>query len=570
MLVQHLKNIGGYMKSKTTIFALLVVSLFFCNSILLATDYFVSPTGSNTTGNGTIGNPWQTIEYAINNIYPGDILYLRGGVYNEQVTSVRSGTADAYITISSYNNEDAIIDGSGGVFNNGVIIDHSYLKLIGFTSRTWGSTGIWLRDCQFVELLKLKVTDVMGGIDLTGTIHDFVIDSCIIYDYYGGSGGHGIDATPGGTDSIYNGVIKNTKAYTAGAFDNCDGFGLGHDGISNIYLYNCEAYRVGDGFDISGRDIILERCSAHDCSYGGGYKLWRDSVTVINCIGYNNPTNLELDFDNATNKGVKARLINCTFWESGGANIVIERSTLGSKLEMFNCILSGSNNTGLTFGDSDSASCYTGDYNIFHGYNPVRVISTSGPDFSLTQIQNGEWTAFSGQDAHSQVVFDASALFMDTLGTNPNLGLMAGALAIDNGTNLPDAPLFDFNGCSRNVGQIDIGAYEYGACGVGILDEGFENSYSYYIDQNYPNPFNPITKIRYSIPSVTLSKVQGSLVTLKVYDVLGNEIATLVNEQKPSGRYEVEFNAQGLTSGVYFYKIRAGSFSETKKMVLLK
>jgi len=85
----------------------------------------------------------------------------------------------------------------------------------------------------------------------------------------------------------------------------------------------------------------------------------------------------------------------------------------------------------------------------------------------------------------------------------------------------------------------------------------------YNLEQNYPNPFNPSTVISYQLP-VT------SKVVLKVYDVLGNEVATLVNEEKSSGNYEVEFNASGLTSGIYFYQLQAGSFVETKKMVLLK
>jgi carboxyl-terminal processing protease len=80
---------------------------------------------------------------------------------------------------------------------------------------------------------------------------------------------------------------------------------------------------------------------------------------------------------------------------------------------------------------------------------------------------------------------------------------------------------------------------------------------------NYPNPFNPSTKIKYSIP------VQ-SYVSLRVYDVLGNEITTLVNEEKPAGNYKVEFDAIGLPSGIYFYNIKAGDFVKTKKMLLMK
>jgi len=93
----------------------------------------------------------------------------------------------------------------------------------------------------------------------------------------------------------------------------------------------------------------------------------------------------------------------------------------------------------------------------------------------------------------------------------------------------------------------------------------------YYLRQNYPNPFNPVTKIKYNIPSATLRQAQSDiLVTLKVYDILGTEIATLVNEEKPAGEYEVEFDGTKLTSGIYFYQLKTGDFIETRKMVLLK
>lgn len=81
--------------------------------------------------------------------------------------------------------------------------------------------------------------------------------------------------------------------------------------------------------------------------------------------------------------------------------------------------------------------------------------------------------------------------------------------------------------------------------------------------QNYPNPFNPRTKIKYQIPEL-------SNIKLTVYDVLGREVRTLVNEEKPAGSYEAEFNGKDLPSGVYFYRIETGKYSDTKKFVLLK
>ncbi len=101
------------------------------------------------------------------------------------------------------------------------------------------------------------------------------------------------------------------------------------------------------------------------------------------------------------------------------------------------------------------------------------------------------------------------------------------------------------------------------------VDNKYDNViHSFNLAQNYPNPFNPATRIKYSVPKIINN--QSSIINLKVYDVLGNEIATLVNEDKPAGDYEVDFNASKFSSGVYFYKLTAGGITMTKKMVLLR
>jgi len=101
--------------------------------------------------------------------------------------------------------------------------------------------------------------------------------------------------------------------------------------------------------------------------------------------------------------------------------------------------------------------------------------------------------------------------------------------------------------------------------GVSFVEENELGEIPTYYDltQNYPNPFNPSTKIIYSVP-------KSSKVLIKVYDILGNEIETLVNEEKQTGTYEITWYADNLPSGVYFYQLKAGDFIETKKMVLLR
>ncbi len=107
--------------------------------------------------------------------------------------------------------------------------------------------------------------------------------------------------------------------------------------------------------------------------------------------------------------------------------------------------------------------------------------------------------------------------------------------------------------------QVDFdGSFEYSK----ILEAEIAPSI-FSLEQNYPNPFNPSTIISWQSP---ISSYQ----TLKVFDILGNEVATLLDEFKPAGKYEVEFDASKIPSGVYFYQLKTGNFFETKKMIVIK
>jgi hypothetical protein len=119
--------------------------------------------------------------------------------------------------------------------------------------------------------------------------------------------------------------------------------------------------------------------------------------------------------------------------------------------------------------------------------------------------------------------------------------------------------------------QIDFdGTFEYS--NIIEVEVNIPNEFS--LSQNYPNPFNPSTKIKYTVPQTPLPFGQGQGVRLIVYDVLGNKIATLVNDERAPGVYEVEFQSAAgnrqLASGVYYYQLKAGSYVETKKMIYLK
>ncbi|MFC2093996.1 T9SS type A sorting domain-containing protein [Bacteroidota bacterium] len=113
---------------------------------------------------------------------------------------------------------------------------------------------------------------------------------------------------------------------------------------------------------------------------------------------------------------------------------------------------------------------------------------------------------------------------------------------------------------SYRLKQIDFnGSFEYSK----VVEVEITAPYEYSLSQNYPNPFNPSTLISYELP------ISG-IVTLKVSDILGNEVETLVNEEKPAGTYEITWLAENLPSGIYFYRLQAADYVQTKKMVLMK
>jgi photosystem II stability/assembly factor-like uncharacterized protein len=157
---------------------------------------------------------------------------------------------------------------------------------------------------------------------------------------------------------------------------------------------------------------------------------------------------------------------------------------------------------------------------------------------------------------------DVGVFFSDSLGNTWNYL----------GENLPNAPITDLvlHNLTRTLVAATFGRsiYSIDLTPVTNTENEIAAVNDFTLFQNYPNPFNPTTKIKFEI----LDQVRNdnALVTLKVYDILGNEIATLVNEEKSAGEYEVEFNATGLPSGIYFYQLREGNFAETKKMVLLR
>lgn len=134
--------------------------------------------------------------------------------------------------------------------------------------------------------------------------------------------------------------------------------------------------------------------------------------------------------------------------------------------------------------------------------------------------------------------------------------------------DVPDDCVLQFIIAGPDTGNnIHSGSYylidDLSMSGIATSVESKKHLTDYALEQNYPNPFNPITKISYTIP-------KNGFVSLKVYDILGNIVSTLVNEEKPAGQYTAAFNGANFPSGFYIYELKSGSFSMTRKMMILK
>ena len=204
-----------------------------------------------------------------------------------------------------------------------------------------------------------------------------------------------------------------------------------------------------------------------------------------------------------------------------------------------------------------------GGTNIFAGSSGSGVFLSTDNGTNWIDVNNGltngmVWT----------LAVYGTNIFAGTLGS----GLF---LSTDNGTNW-----FDVNNellTNTEIHSLVVsGSYLFAATGGGgvwrrplsdmitsVEIPSFDLLTCFSLSQNYPNPFNPSTKLSYSI-------TQSGLVILKVYDVLGTEVETLVNEEKPIGTYELTWNAANLPSGIYFYQLRAGEYTAVKKMLLVK
>ncbi len=569
-----------------------IVFLMLLPAYLYAGSYHVATNGSN--GNpGTEAQPWLTIQYAVDQVSAGDTVSVESGVYNELVTFSQSGSEGNYIILQNAPGAMPIIDGNGldAASQPGLIkiFDKNYIIVKGFEMRNLSSSnwaaGVWCSgSAHHIEIRNNKIYDIVDpnpdggchgvafyGNKSTSAMHDIILDGNEIYNLQLRwseacvFNGNVRDFT------VSNNVIHDVDniAYDFIGFEGeCSDCPNGEnvDRARNGYVFDNVAYNVdskdnppykgersADGFYVDGgMNIVFERNRAYQCNIGFEVTSEHDGKSAENVkvrsnfIYDNHVAGLSTGgYDNTVGATDNCYFVNNSFYKNHsstrpqddwGAEILINYHAHNNVYENNSIYAADNYPRFLTVGTDNTGNTF--DYNLYFG------------------SEEGE-----APGSHS--------VFTDPLYTAPedgDLHILSTSPAINMGFHHPDSimGMTDFDNKARIVDDtVDIGADEQDAAST-VIAKPRKVVESSILEQNYPNPFNPSTTISYQL-SV------ASQVKLKVYNILGQKIRTLVNRRQEAGNYTVKFNCAFLPSGVYVYQLKsAGKYVLTRKMLLLR
>ena len=457
--------------------------------------------------------------------------------------------ASASATIINIPEDYATIQAGIDASNNGdtvLVSPGTYVENINFNGHSivLGSLFFTTGDTSYISLTVIDGSESGSAV----TFENSEDSSAIIIGFtianssgYLGGGIHCEGASPSITMNIFN---ENSSWDGGGAYFNGSTARI----IGNLFNTNYASVYNG-GF---GGAIYCENSSLYIAGNNFVNNLAYDGGGAITCIS-SSPTRIEFNV-------FYQNLTFGTNFPGGGGAVFIQTSDLSMTNNLFN-------DNRSTLGYGGAISCW--------GSNPVIVNSILWADTAYRYAEFFSDTSSSPQITYCDISgghqgegnIDVNPLFRDP--DNGDYHLMAIACGdpydspcIDMGAPTIIDTLLD---CDWGLGteRSDMGAYGGGEVFVGI-DEPIKNlPAKVSISQNYPNPFNISTMIKYELP-------QQSQVMIDIYDVLGRKVATLEDAIQPAGYHKLTWNAEGLSSGVYFYKIQAGDFIDTKKMMLIK
>jgi parallel beta-helix repeat protein len=478
------------------------------------------------------------LQNAINNVQGGDTITLLNGSYGD-------------LTIFGKDNNSAVTiranTGATPVFTSINFNNSSYWNLVGviikprYTNGADGTRAVNLNG----DYLTIKNCNINYADDISGwTESDWLART-----------GNGI--TMNGSNIS---VLDNTIT----AVDH----GIGSDASNSLVSGNLIANFRGDGIRELGDDVVYENNTIKnsynvDDNHDDGFQSWSVGSGGVGTGVVKNVVlrgNTIINFENP-NQPFKGNLQGVGLFDGMFENWIVENNLVItdhwhgiSFYGAINCTIVNNTVVDNDLTPSPDPWIMVTDHKNGTPSSGVIVRNNISTDFS-----------FSGgvtEDHNIEITMnEASTYFVNSSGGNGDYHLIATSSAVDAGSGI-SAPNIDKEGVARPQGNgFDIGAYEFTST-ASVDEETLPNDFILF--QNYPNPFNPSTKISWQSPV-------SSWQTLKVYDVLGNEVATLIDEYRKEGMNSVQFISNNeLSSGIYFYKITTGSIVITKKMLMIK
>ena len=609
--------------------ALLIIFFLTSSTVLYSqTTVYVNPSTGSDTNAGTIDAPFKTIAHGLRAIGSGGIVYLRGGTYSY------TGSSSNYISLNTaatkanpirlwaYGDEKPVIDFHGSSAGQALLLytnaQYNHLKGLevkncpGYGIEIYGKNNI-IENCSFhnngygTDSAGTMIDGGCTGVQAHGD--SLLMLNCDSYDN---------EDLPAGENSngfVVSGkgvVLKGCRAW----HNSDDGFDFWYS-VDRIVVDNCYAYRNGTGitgngmgFKLGGSTInqsdtsrawhLLRHCVSFDnrgkgydqngnprgttfynCTGfrngGGGFNMdfpSTDPDTVYNCISYLN-TNTNVAFEDrsvlVTNSWQIATVTADDFVSLDTSGITGTRNADGSlptssflRLAAGSDLIDTGTNVGLPYLGSAP------DLGAFEATAPPVVrLSAEVLDFGhvfvnhtralpVSITNSGTYTLRVTNIASPNSMFSVSATKFDlTPGASSTDSIRATASATP---GIVDGVVIIASNSATGLDTIAVKLHVV-LMVTGVDPDAAPTAFA--LGQNYPNPFNPSTTIRYGLP-------HKSAVQLTVFNTLGQQVAVLQNGEEEAGYHELKFDGTGLSSGVYFYRIQAGEFVETRRLVLLK
>ena len=516
-------------------FHLLAVLFLAISFSAYPTTYFVSNSGSNSNNGLTPQTAFETLQHAADLVSAGDsVLVLDGNYVGFDIR--KDGTQNHPIVFKAIDS-NVVINERNSVTPDGINIEYtSWIIIDGFEIKDQPRAGIRAAVSDFITIKNNYCHNNQRWGIFTGFTDDITIEnnSCSYSEDE-----HGIYVS----NSSDRPIIRNNHSF------NNNGCGIHMNGDVSM---------GGDGI-IS--NAIVEGNIIHDNGYGGGSAINMDGVQnseIFNNLIYNNhATGIAMYQIDGGDASKNNKVYNNTIIQpSDGRWCIISVDGSTGNTIYNNILINHHSFRGSIAIDVASSTGFVSDYNIL-----VNRLSDDDGNSNMTLSQ---WQSV-GYDLHSMIADPEDQIFVNH--STGNFHLLQNAQAVNAGTNLVLPTVFeDLDNISRPQGiGFDIGCYEYTGT-TEVVEENIPQTFQLF--QNYPNPFNPTTTLSFVIGHSTF-------VSLKVFDVSGNEVAVLVDEYKPAGIYEVTFDSHSgkvrhLPSGVYFYQLKVGTITQTKSMILIK